>query len=219
MKNPVITIDGPAASGKSTVAAELAKKLGWCHLNSGLLFRAVAHKALKKSLEKGSGMVAEKLDFTDKKGITELSRGTIFKFFVKASGETELLVDGMPISSDALGSEIGSYASKIAVIPELREVLLRVQRDVREDMSLVVDGRDAGSVVFSDAEFKFYLDAPIEVRARRKSVPVRELEERDERDSTRSTAPQIVPPDAIVIDTSDLTIEQVVEKILERYYR
>jgi len=219
----VITIDGPSGAGKSTVARKLANKLGFIHLNSGALFRAVALKALSSGLEVDKGSV-----------LASLAQSIDFRFELDETRQTRLFVDGRDESAQLASEQAGRLASSIGVFPELREVLLNVQRQVGRTYSIVVEGRDAGSVVFPDAEAKFYLDAPLEVRATRRLAELRQrpsvenaskenanYEEvkaqmltRDHRDSTREVAPNVKPQDAILIDTSSLSADEVVEKIL-----
>lgn len=223
----VITIDGPAGSGKSTVANKLANKLGFIHLNSGALFRAVALLARERGIS-----------LQDEAQLAALGLETDFRFAPDPSGHTCFLVNGVDLGSRISSEETGKVASQIAVFPMLREVLAQVQKKVSEENSLVVEGRDAGTVVFPKADFKFYLDARPEVRAERRfaevtafskaAVPPREASEtqealleavrqdmvlRDFRDSNRLIAPQIKALDAILVDTSDVNADQVVEKI------
>ena len=223
----IITIDGPAGSGKSTVASKIAKKLGFIHLNSGALFRAVALKAEEQGVA---------LDDDD--AVSELAADTEFAFKLSGRGqiaearrETRLLVDGHDVSEQVKSPAAGRLASRIAVLPKLREILLKVQREAADGNSVVVEGRDAGTIVFPGADLKFYLDAALEVRARRRFDELRseagesvdrvqslaevrrEMKVRDTRDSTREIAPQIPAEDAIRLDTSDLNVDQVVEQI------
>ncbi len=224
----IITIDGPAGSGKSTVARKIAKKLGIIHLNSGALFRAIGLKARRLGLE---------LD--DEARIARLAAETTFEFVLSGSeaGEmqdggpdTRLLVDGESIDERLGSAEASLLASRIAVQAPLRDVLLEVQRDVSQKHSLVVEGRDAGTVVFPEAEFKFYLDADVRVRAQRRCEERQgasgepldvakvqaEIEARDTRDATREIAPQVAADDAIRIDTSELGIDEVIEELCSR---
>jgi cytidylate kinase len=217
----IITIDGPAGSGKSTVARKIAKKLGIIHLNSGALFRAIGLKAKRTGVE---------LD--DEGAVARLAAATEFEFVLSpidekvGSRDTCLLVDGKDIDEQLGSAEASMLASRIAVQSKLRDVLLRVQRELSLKHSLVVEGRDAGTVVFPNAEFKFYLDADIRVRAERRFAEQQdaldvdavqaELEARDHRDATREIAPQVAADDATVIDTSELGIDEVVEELCGR---
>jgi cytidylate kinase len=219
----VICIDGPAGCGKSTVASKIANKLGFIHLNSGALFRAVALEISKQNID---------LDNVD--AIVELASRLKF-FFKREAGQTRFFVDGQDLSERISSPEVGLTASKIAVIPKLRQVLLNVQRDVAKEQSVVVEGRDAGTEVFPGAAFKFFLDASLDVRTERrfrqissgvdssnlKTPPVswddlkRDLAERDLRDETREAAPVRAADNAIKIDTSNLSEQEVVEELLK----
>ncbi|MCC6220561.1 MAG: (d)CMP kinase [Deltaproteobacteria bacterium] len=212
----VITIDGPAASGKSTIACKLARKLGFVHVNSGALYRALAVIAV----ENGASL-------EDDETLANLARNTSFCFKLQGDGSTKFFVDGEEFSKRIGSEEVARQASRIAVLPEVREVLSEVQRDVAKQGSVVVEGRDAGTVVFAKASHKFYLDASLEVRARRREREAAEnkvvtlegvraeLRERDHRDSTREIAPQRAARDAVVVDTSDLGIDEVVNSLYE----
>lgn len=205
----IICIDGPAASGKSTVASKLARNLGFIHLNSGALFRAVALESIQTGDD--PAVIARRLKFN---------------FTLLPDKQTTLFVNNVDTTGKLDSPEIAEEASKIAVIPELRQELLQVQRS--QLGSLVVEGRDAGSVVFPDASFKFYLLASIEERARRRHSELasrfssdlddlkQDLVKRDARDEGREHAPQKAADDAIVINTDGMTVEQVVDFILNK---
>jgi CMP/dCMP kinase len=221
----IVTIDGPAGSGKSTVARKLANKLGFIHLNSGALFRAIGLKARDR------GVTLE-----DDEAISTIARETKFDFeLVEDDGETKeratrLLVDGHEIREQISTDLAGQLASRIAVLPKVREVLLQVQRRVAEGQSVVLEGRDSGTVVFPYAEVKFYLDADSEVRARRRfeelmtaaplsnlsfETVMRDMQTRDQRELTRDIAPLRPADDAVVVDTTELSIDRVVEELRE----
>jgi cytidylate kinase len=218
--NFVVTIDGPAGAGKSTVARNLARKLGLIHLNSGALFRAVGLKAVELGISLSSD-----------EELAKLAESISFKFVLNAKNETELLVGGEDVSEKILTESAGELASKIAVLPKLRETLLHVQRNVAKGNSVVVEGRDAGTVVFPDAKAKFYLVASLDVRALRRYLQLSEkqqtpelekikleIQARDTRDSSREIAPSVAAKDAEVVDTSDLTVDDVVERICKFIY-
>ncbi len=227
----IVTIDGPAGSGKSTVAAKLANKLGFLHLNSGALYRAI-------------GLMSQSLGIPieDDAALAKLAQRTKFEFVVRNTpplntlggvAKVQVLVDGEDWAAKLFTAEAGKLASYVAVLPKLREVLTGVQQELSKTQSLVAEGRDAGSIVFPNAEAKFYLNASAEVRAKRRlrdlklanealtlSEVQKEMEARDGRDESREIAPQVAASDAIEVDTTDLSIEEVVnflcEKIEER---
>lgn len=205
----IICIDGPAASGKSTVASKLARKLGFIHLNSGALFRAVALENIQSG--ENPALIARKLKF---------------EFKLQASKQTVLFVNDKDTTGKLDSPEIAEVASKIAVIPELREELLKIQR--LQTGNIVVEGRDAGSVVFPDAKFKFYLEASIEERARRRHLDLegrfssslnelkQDLIKRDARDESREHAPQKPAVDAVIINTDSMDVDKVVDFIFNK---
>ncbi len=208
----VITIDGPAGSGKSTAARRLASELGIAYLDSGATYRAVAWKAL----EAGA-------DFGDGPALAELARRTRVRL-VPGEGGVQVFVDGRDVTREVREPLVGEKASEMARLGEVREVLVGLQRKIgRELGDFVAEGRDQGSVVFPDATVKFYLDADPSVRAERRCrelaaagrpVPLdevlRSVLQRDRRDSTRSAGPLIKPAGAVVVDSSRLTIDEMV---------
>jgi CMP/dCMP kinase len=215
-KHKVITIDGLSGSGKSTVARKLAKQLGFIHLNSGALYRVVGLEVMNRGLA---------LD--DDASCSVVAKALKFEFQIDSSGVTQLFVDGRRVGEELSKPNAAEFASKVAMLAGVRDALGKVQREAARSNSLVLEGRDAGTVIFPNAEFKFYLDASIDVRASRRfeefaDRSTKSLEEvkeelklRDNRDSTRQIAPHRKPDNAFVIDTTNITVEQVVEKILE----
>ena len=218
----VITIDGLAGSGKSTVACKLARRLAFIHLNSGALFRAVALCASRDGV-----------DVADNSGVAGVAKGMVFSFALQGENETKLYVNDRDVSEEIRSEEAGRLASQIGILPGVRDVLLAVQRRVAEEFPVVVEGRDAGTVVFPAADRKYYLDAPLEVRATRRlkderlrlaaqgddpdSVTLADIENdlrsRDYRDTTREIAPGVKADDAVLVDTSGLSVDEVVEKL------
>ena len=212
---PVITIDGPSGSGKGTVAVRLAKQLGFTLLDSGALYRSVGIAALRGGI-----------DLRDHQQIAELARHLNIEFGV--SSPDSVWLDGEDVSLE-IRTDIGSeLASQIGAIPAAREALYERQLAFRKAPGLVADGRDMGTVVFQDAIIKIYLTARPEERAQRRykqlidkgidaSLPdlLRDLKERDARDSERPISPLKPAKDAVVLDTTDLNIDQVVEQVLD----
>jgi len=208
---PVIAIDGPTASGKGTVAQRVAAALGWHYLDSGALYRLVALRALEDGVDAG-----------DAPALADLARSLQPRF----AGE-RITLGGRDVTDEIRREDVGSMASRIAMHPALRAALLDLQKSFRRRPGLVADGRDMGTVVFPDARLKVFLTASVEARAGRrhkqlseKGFPsniaslLQDLRARDERDSSRSAAPLKPAEDARHLDSSDLTIEQVVAQIL-----
>ncbi len=225
-KKIVVAIDGPAGSGKSTVSKLLARKLGFVHLNSGALFRALGYEGVSRSIA-----------LNDNELLSQLAHSLRFSYELDLDGRTHFFVNGADYAEIISKREAGEWASQVGLLPGVRQAFEKVQREVAQKHSIVVEGRDAGTVVFPQAQFKFYLEASPEVRAKRRYLELQEkqnrsnksgtcgidmlsldaiLEElsiRDQRDSTRKLAPQRAAEDAIIIDTSELGVEEVVDKI------
>ncbi len=211
---PVIAIDGPTASGKGTVAQKVADRLGFHYLDSGSLYRLTAVAAQRAGL-----------DLADENGVAKLAGELDVRF-----GDDKVWLEGEDVT-DALRTEAASQnASRVAALPRVREALLQRQRNFRIAPGLVCDGRDMGSVVFPDATIKFFLTASVEARAERRTKQlkqkgmsaimhdvVKELRIRDERDMSRPVAPLKHFSDAYLIDTTDISAAEAVEKILSLY--
>ena len=202
----VIAIDGPAASGKSSVARALGRKLRYVYVNTGAMYRAVTWLALQKGVPPlDIGRVQQLLHFT------ELDCGV-------RDGESTILLDGIDPSPHLVSADVNANVSAIASIPEVRRVLTKKQRAYAFDHDVVMEGRDIGSAVFPETPYKFYIDASAEVRARRRANQGLQdsIAARDTQDSTRRTSPLTIAEDAHVIDSSNLTIEGVVGEIFGR---
>ncbi len=208
---PVLTIDGPSGSGKGTVAAIIAQKLGWNILDSGALYRLLALAAQKQGMA-----------FDDVAALAQLARNLPVEF-----GDDRVMLDGEDVSLAIRTETVGNLASQVAALPRVREALLAWQRNYARPPGLVADGRDMGTVVFPQAQTKVFLDASARERARRRyqqlkgnGVDVKladliaEIEQRDRRDRNRSVAPLRPADDALIIDSTQMNIEAVVEKIL-----
>lgn len=201
---PVITLDGPAGAGKSTVAKRVAAALGLRFLDTGAMYRAVTWKAQKKGI-------------TDPLAIAVMARDTVI------SVEPERVTcDGIDVTKAIREPGVTAGIRHVADSPECRAELVRMQREIGRGGGLVTEGRDQGSVVFPDAPFKFYIDASSEVRARRRFEEAggdyeeirRAIEKRDAEDKARKAGPLVKPAGALVIDTSGLTLDEVVARIL-----
>lgn len=215
-KGLVIAIDGPAASGKGTIANELARRLGYLYLDTGAMYRAVALQALETGTP-----------FDDPERLVALTRDMQIELEPGAA-EVHVRVNGREVTERLRGAKVSQGASKIAVVPGVRAVLVAEQQRMGAEGGVVMEGRDIGNVVFPDAEVKIYLDASAEVRAERRRaqlaesgtlVPyekmLAEIHERDERDRERATSPMGPAPDAVYLDSTALTIAEIVEGILE----
>ena len=213
---PVLTIDGPSGSGKGTISRHVARALGWHYLDSGALYRAV-----------GIAAGWNDLDLSDASALVRCTFDTEVDFQDEAGDEPRVIVNGLDATDELRTETAGAAASAIAAIPEVRAALKDRQRAFRRAPGLVADGRDMGTVIFPDAGFKVFLTASAEERAERrykqlkeKGVSVtlpgllREILARDARDANRAVAPLRPAEDAVRIDTTGLSIDIVVERVL-----
>lgn len=211
---PVLTIDGPSGSGKGTLAQRMAEKLGWHYLDSGAIYRVLALAALKHTI-----------DLTDERALAVLAEKLNVQFLL-AQGQLQVMLEDVDVSLLIRSEQAGNAASKVAALPAVRAALLQRQRDFRQAPGLVTDGRDMGTVVFPDAPFKVFLTASVEVRAQRRYKQLKEkgigsnlcdliaeISERDERDTQRQVAPLRPAADAVILDSTQLGIEAVLERV------
>ena len=213
----VVAIDGPAGAGKSTVARKVASRLALLYIDSGAMYRAVAWKALDGGV-----------DLSDEEAVTRMASD--MKIELKPAAEsTRVFVDGKEITAFIRTPEVTDISSKISTIEEVRGILVGQQQVMGRETGVVMEGRDIGTVVFPDSLYKFYLDASVHERARRRKQDLEqagydvdldkleeEVAERDERDSTRSASPLRKVDDATLIDTTGMSIEEVVDAIADR---
>jgi CMP/dCMP kinase len=217
LKKITIAIDGPAASGKSTTAKLVAHKLGYLHIDTGAMYRAITLKTLD-----------EKIDLGDKKEIVHLAQTSAIRLEVK-DGMTKVFLDGTEVTKRIRTQLVNRSVSTVSSYKGVREVMVQEQQKMAANGGVVLEGRDIGTVVLPKAELKIFMVASVEERALRRKKDlaqvgieanqddlVKEIEARDQKDSTRETSPLRKAPDAIELDTSHLTIEEQVNFILER---
>ncbi len=210
----IVTIDGPAAAGKSTVARRLARELGFHYLDTGATYRAVTWKALQQGI-----------DFDNPDQLVQLANNTSIQF-VKQDGDQRVVCDGVDVTDEIRTPDVTKNIHYLADEPEVRNALSRIQRDFAEGRNVVTEGRDQGTEVFPDAEVKFYLDASAETRARRRlrdmeaknvdtnlEETLAAIRKRDQQDQNRRMGGLRRDDDMIVIDSTNLTVEEVVAKM------
>jgi cytidylate kinase len=212
----IIAIDGPAGAGKSTVARLIAQKLGFLYIDTGAMYRALTLQALDTGV-----------DVADTAKVVELAKRTAIKLSNNPNGTVKVLLDGRDVSAAIRLPRVTAHVSDLAKIKEVREVMLAIQRSLGRSSDSVLDGRDIGTVVFPDADRKFFIDADFRERARRRfkelkaageAVTLEQIESdlanRDKIDTGRKVAPLRKAEDAIYIDTTNMSIEEVVDKAL-----
>ncbi len=209
----VIAIDGPAGSGKSTIAARLAKKLGYVNLESGAMYRALALKAMERQVSLDDG-----------EALRQLAANTVIELEPHGEGN-RVRLDGRDVSQRIRDADVTAAASRVSIHPQVREVMVKRQRALGLGGGVVMEGRDIGTAVFPDADVKIFLDAEESVRAERRVVQaglrsaedtqrvMAELAARDQRDRTRSASPLVAAADAVHVDTTHKSIDEVVAEV------
>ena len=211
----VIAIDGPAGSGKSTIAARLAKKLGYVNLESGAMYRALALKAMERQVSLDDG-----------EALQQLAASTVIELEPRGEGN-RVRLDGRDVSQRIRDADVTAAASRVSIHPPVREIMVQRQRALGLGGGVVMEGRDIGTAVFPNADVKIFLDAEESVRAERRVVQsglrsaedtqrvIAELAARDRRDRTRSASPLVAAPDAVHVDTTHKSIDEVVAEVEE----
>ncbi len=215
MKRLVITIDGPASSGKSTTAKLVARSLGYLYLDTGAMYRAVTLKAMRAGI-----------DLRDTQGLEGMANQTDVDI-VPDPGGYRVILDGEDVTESIRSREVTRASSIVSAVPGVRRRMVEIQRRVGRRGGIVAEGRDMGSVVFPDADLKIYLDADLDTRALRRKLELeskgedvdldeikRDIRMRDTYDSRRRHSPLVIPDGAIVIDTTDLSIDEQVNRVL-----
>ncbi|MGB9473819.1 MAG: (d)CMP kinase [Candidatus Udaeobacter sp.] len=202
----VVAIDGPAASGKSSVAQELSRRLGFVYVNSGAIYRAITWDILQKRIDpEDSGRITKALQSVAITGALQ-------------DNELRVVIDGVDPADHLRDDCVNESVARVSQVPEVRQIVAeKLHRDAH-NYNLIVEGRDIGSVVFPDTPYKFYVDASPHVRLQRRAAQGGrdEIAQRDRADSSRPVSPLVIAKDACVIDTSELTIDQVVSQIIAR---
>lgn len=212
-----IALDGPGGAGKSTIARALAQRLGFRYVDTGAIYRTVGYEIRKRNISS-----------EDYKAIAGALPQISLRLTYDASGSQHMLLNGKDVTAEIRMPEVSMLASKVSAIPAVRDFLLQMQRETAEQNHVVMDGRDIGTVVLPNADVKIFLTAPLEIRARRRWLELREkgrempyeqilqeLRQRDEQDSSRATAPLRRAHDAVLLDTGSMNLEQAVTAALE----
>lgn len=214
--SPVITIDGPSGAGKGTIAKLLAEQLGWRLLDSGAIYRVLALAAIH-----------HEIPVDDEEALIPLAANLDVSFPIDENGDVKIMLEGEDVTKTVRTEDTGAVASQVASLPRVREALLRRQRAFREAPGLIADGRDMGTVVFPDAQAKVFLTASAEARAERRFIQLKEkgfdvslgrllsdIQARDERDMNRSVAPLKAADDALELDSTELSIDEVLSQVM-----
>jgi cytidylate kinase len=213
LRKLVIAIDGPAGSGKSTIAARLAKKLGYVNLESGAMYRALALKALE-----------QQVSLDDPEALRQLAVNTVIQLQPQAEGN-RVLLDGRDVSQRIRESDVTLAASRVSMHPPVRQIMVSRQREMGSRGGVVMEGRDIGTAVFPHADVKVFLDADARIRAERRVKQngthtaeeaqriIEDLVARDQRDRTRAVSPLVPASDAVIIDSTNLSIDDAVSRV------
>lgn len=218
---PVVTVDGPSGAGKGTVARMLSQCLHWHLLDSGAIYRILALASAR------AGVATQ-----DVEALVRIARSMEVAFEVEEGGEPQVLLDHQDVTRAIRSGSCSERASEVAALPQVRQALLQCQHDFRRPPGLVADGRDMGTIVFPDAFVKIFLTASVEERTQRRYKQLKEqglsgnltalledIKARDERDRTRTASPLVPAPDAIILDTTGMTVNEVVNAVLSQVRR